>query len=371
MDVVRLGMGFRALRMRRRWTQAQLGAKAHVSRAVVCGIERGHADRVAVHTLVRVAAALDARLDIRLLWQGEGLDRLLDLRHAGLVDQVLEILSSSDWETATEVSFNVRGERGSIDILAFHAATGSLLVIEIKSVVPDMQAMLAGVDRKGRLARDLARAGLEGDISDSAAGAPRRPHGTTPSRGIRSDLPNRTSGSNGGDPPLATPTRGLDARCLVPVRCAPAGHSSSSRDGPNLKALSTQRRRARERCRIQPNDHLTSIWQESTDECPPEALLSEIRMRDRHVAARGQIHNGPTPLPGAPADPHGRPPGGESERPAVSRGPSQISEGPGGLDLLEFALDGFLVGRGTLARSTLATVSAAPLGRSVPGLPGR
>jgi hypothetical protein len=103
---------------------------------------------------VRVAAALDARLDVRLLWQGEGLDRLLDQRHARLVDQVLEILGSSAWETATEVSF--RGERGSIDILAFHLATGSLVVIEIKSVVPDIQAMLAGIDRKGRLAREIA-----------------------------------------------------------------------------------------------------------------------------------------------------------------------------------------------------------------------
>jgi hypothetical protein len=66
-------------------------------------------------------------------------------------------LASAEWLVATEVSFNLRGERGSIDILAFHPATGWLLVIEIKSVVPDMQAMLAGIDRKGRLARDIAR----------------------------------------------------------------------------------------------------------------------------------------------------------------------------------------------------------------------
>jgi hypothetical protein len=32
-----------------------------------------------------------------------------------------------------------------------------LLVIEVKSVVPDMQAMLHGIDRKGRLAREIAR----------------------------------------------------------------------------------------------------------------------------------------------------------------------------------------------------------------------
>jgi hypothetical protein len=114
-------------------------------------------DRVALHTLVRVAVALGARIDIRLLWQGKALDRLLDIAHARLVDRVLEILRSADWEVATEVSFNVRNERGSIDILAYHRVTGSLLVVEIKSVVPDMQAMLSGIDRKGRLAPEIAR----------------------------------------------------------------------------------------------------------------------------------------------------------------------------------------------------------------------
>jgi transcriptional regulator with XRE-family HTH domain len=156
MDVIRLGLGYRALRQRRRLTQGQVGAKAGVSRSVVYRIERGHADAVAVHCLVRVAAALDARIDIRLLWQGEGLDRLLDARHAQLVNRVLGILTSHGWELATEVSFNVYGERGSIDILAFHPTSRCLLVIEIKSVVPDMQSMLAGLDRKGRLATLIA-----------------------------------------------------------------------------------------------------------------------------------------------------------------------------------------------------------------------
>jgi len=157
MDVIRFGLGMRALRHRRRWTQAQLAANVNVSRSVIWRIERGQADRVSVHVLVSVAAALGARIDVRLLWQGEGLDRLLDARHASLVERVVEMLASHEWEVATEVTFNIRGERGSIDILAFHPATGSLLVIEIKSVVPDMQAMLVGIDRKGRLARDIAR----------------------------------------------------------------------------------------------------------------------------------------------------------------------------------------------------------------------
>ena len=157
MDAIRFGLGVRALRRKRRWTQNDLASKAGVSRPAVWRIERGHADRVTVHVLVRVAAALGARIDVRLLWQGEGLDRLLDAGHADLVERTLDLLATLDWLVATEVSFNLRGERGSIDILAFHPATGSLLVIEIKSVVPDMQAMLHGIDRKGRLAREIAR----------------------------------------------------------------------------------------------------------------------------------------------------------------------------------------------------------------------
>lgn len=138
-------------------SQGRLAELAGVSRSVIWRIERGRSDRVAVHTLVAVAAALGARVELRLLWQGEGLDRLLDGRHAGLVERMVGLLGSTGWEVATEVSFNIRGERGSVDILAFHRPTGSLLVIEVKSVVPDMQAMLHGIDRKGRLAREIAQ----------------------------------------------------------------------------------------------------------------------------------------------------------------------------------------------------------------------
>jgi transcriptional regulator with XRE-family HTH domain len=112
MEVIRFGLGMRALRRKRQWTQAQLGAKANVSRSAIWRIERGQADRVAVHVLARVASVLGARIDVRLLWQGEGLDRLLDAGHADLVERTLEILAASDWLVATEVSFNVRGERG-------------------------------------------------------------------------------------------------------------------------------------------------------------------------------------------------------------------------------------------------------------------
>lgn len=157
MDAVRFGLLLRALRRRRRWTQQRLADEVGVSRSAIARIEQGRGDRLTVRTLLQVASALGARVQVRLLWHGEALDRLLDERHARLVDRTLEILAQSQWETATEVSFNFYGDRGSVDILAYHRPSGSLLVIEIKSVVPDLQGMLGRLDLKARVAAELAR----------------------------------------------------------------------------------------------------------------------------------------------------------------------------------------------------------------------
>jgi hypothetical protein len=95
-------------------------------------------------------------LNVGLTWQGEALDRLLDADHAALVDVVAATLRRLDWQVAVEVSFNIRGEWGSIDVFAFHPATGVILVVEVKSVVPDLQATIFTLDRKTRLALEIA-----------------------------------------------------------------------------------------------------------------------------------------------------------------------------------------------------------------------
>jgi transcriptional regulator with XRE-family HTH domain len=157
MDQIAFGRGIRALRVRKRKRQEDLAAEAGVSRGVIVRIEQGGAANVTVATLEKVAAALGARVFCRLTWNGEGLDRLLDSAHAAIVEQVVRLLSAAGWLVATEVSFNHFGERGSIDILAFHPASRSLLVVEVKSVVPDVQATLVTLDRKERLALQVAR----------------------------------------------------------------------------------------------------------------------------------------------------------------------------------------------------------------------
>jgi hypothetical protein len=123
---------------------------------MISKIERGEIAAVHIGALRAVAGALGASLDLKLRWHGESLDRLLDEAHARLVDATVALLRDAGWEVAVEVSFSIWGERGSIDVLAWHAATSSLIVVEIKSVVPDSQAMLHGLDRKARLAPQLA-----------------------------------------------------------------------------------------------------------------------------------------------------------------------------------------------------------------------
>jgi transcriptional regulator with XRE-family HTH domain len=157
MDALRFGGDVRILRRRRGWTQQRLATEARVGRWQIVEIEAGRADRMIVETLHRVVTALGGYLSVRVLYRGEGLDRLRDRRHANLVERMVARLRRDGWEVATEVSFNVFGERGSIDILAFEPISGALLVIEVKTVVPDVGGMLATLDRKVRLAPGLAK----------------------------------------------------------------------------------------------------------------------------------------------------------------------------------------------------------------------
>jgi transcriptional regulator with XRE-family HTH domain len=156
-DLIRFGRGIRVLRLRRRWRQRDLAAAAQVSPTLVARIERGASTTIPAGKLDRVAHALGATSDLRLNWNGEALDRLLDRDHARLVELVAGKLRTLGWEVVLEATFFIRGERGSIDLLAWHAVARCVLVVEVKSVVPDIQAMLMAIDRKARLATEIAR----------------------------------------------------------------------------------------------------------------------------------------------------------------------------------------------------------------------
>jgi len=155
MDDLRIGRLFRAVRRRLRWRQADVAGRAGVSQQLVSLIEAGRLEAVTVRTLRAVAAVLGIRLPFAPQWRGGAGDALIDARHAAIVNATVAILRASGWICVLEYSFSHYGERGSVDILAWHPLLRALLIVEVKSRVFDVQALFAGVDRKARLLPQL------------------------------------------------------------------------------------------------------------------------------------------------------------------------------------------------------------------------
>jgi transcriptional regulator with XRE-family HTH domain len=156
-DLVRLGLGIRALRRRCGWRQRDLAAAAGVSQTTVSLIERGHGDRASLEAIRAIAAALDARLVLEIRWRAGDLDRLLDADHSRLSSSLVGHLRSWGWDPRVEVTYAAAGRSGSIDILAWHPATRILLVIEVKTSIASGEATLRKLDEKVRVAGGLTR----------------------------------------------------------------------------------------------------------------------------------------------------------------------------------------------------------------------
>jgi transcriptional regulator with XRE-family HTH domain len=156
MDDVRTGARFRAIRLRLAWRQVDLAARAGVSQPAVSRVERGQFDGLTLRTIRRVAGALDAEFTNQLRWRGGDLDRLVDEGHARLLGRLAVILGADRWQVRIEVSYSVYGERGSIDLLARHPATGTVLVVEVKTDLVSVEETLRKHDEKARLAKRIS-----------------------------------------------------------------------------------------------------------------------------------------------------------------------------------------------------------------------
>jgi transcriptional regulator with XRE-family HTH domain len=156
LDDQRVGALLRVLRIRRGLRQVDVSVLAGVSDQTISRIERGHIEEVSVAILRRVARALEARLEIGLRTRFGDVERLASSRHADLVEAVIAALVEWGWVAHPEVSFSLRGERGLIDILAWHPVTRTLLVIEVKTEIVDVGETVGTLDRKRRLAPEIA-----------------------------------------------------------------------------------------------------------------------------------------------------------------------------------------------------------------------
>lgn len=151
-----IGRLFRMLRYRREWTQVKAAEKARISRSVAQKIEHGDGATVSMGLVRKYAAAFDLRVDFLLVGRGAEVARLLDEEHAQIVADLAASLKRSAWIVEPEASFNVYGDRGRVDLLAYHRATKTVLVVEVKTILTHLGEMFGSMNVKQRVVGTLA-----------------------------------------------------------------------------------------------------------------------------------------------------------------------------------------------------------------------
>ena len=129
-----------------------MAGRAGLSQDTISLVERGRIDGLSLRRLRAIAAALDAELVVTIRWRAGDLDRLLDEGHAALVGRVAAWLEKLAWDVRPDVTFSIFGERGSIDLLGWHSAERTLIVVEVKTELTSIEETLRRHDAKLRLA---------------------------------------------------------------------------------------------------------------------------------------------------------------------------------------------------------------------------
>lgn len=156
-DDERTGRLLVGIRRRAGLTQRDVAAISGVPRMDIIRIEAGEAGIVRLDRARRVFAAVGGRARLALWWEGASADRIIDERHAALVERALAVFHRRGWDAAVEVSFSVFGERGSIDILGARRSVGAIAVCEVKSDLPSIEETNRTLDMKVRLGPQIAR----------------------------------------------------------------------------------------------------------------------------------------------------------------------------------------------------------------------
>jgi transcriptional regulator with XRE-family HTH domain len=155
-DDLRIGVAIRRYRERSGRRQVDIAAEVGVTRQCVSLLERGHLGSSSVHTVRAIAAAVGVDLPFAPRGRGAQFDQLIDEEHSSMVEAVVGRLAAEGWETMVEFSFNHYGDRGSVDVLAWHAARRALLVVETKSRLANLQETCRSLDTKARVVPRLA-----------------------------------------------------------------------------------------------------------------------------------------------------------------------------------------------------------------------
>lgn len=155
MHAIATGRLLRMLRIRKNWRQSDVGEKAELSPAVIGRHESGVIGSLTA--IERHAAVFRMRVDVRLIGRAGELVRLADEEHAAIVETLAAWFRSVGFAVEAEASFSEWGERGRIDLLAFDPRTGTLIIVEVKTQLLDLQDLFGALNVKERLAATVAQ----------------------------------------------------------------------------------------------------------------------------------------------------------------------------------------------------------------------
>jgi hypothetical protein len=150
-DDRRLAKASRLLRRRAGLRQVEMP-----SRWICQEIEAGRSGSLTITDVRSHFRHLDAAVYINAWWNGAALDRLIDSRHAAVVDSIVAVLTSASWRALTEYTFATHGERGAIDVFGGRDDARAVFVGEAKSEWGSIEETLRRLHVKVRLAPRLA-----------------------------------------------------------------------------------------------------------------------------------------------------------------------------------------------------------------------
>lgn len=143
------------LRLRRGWRLADVAVRARLAPATIARTE--HGSIMSLRVVHPHAAALDVRVDFRVIGRGADVARVADEEHAAIVELLARAFRSAGWQIEVEASYSEYGERGRVDLVEYDSASQILVIVEVKTELADLQELFGGLDVKRRLAPALCR----------------------------------------------------------------------------------------------------------------------------------------------------------------------------------------------------------------------
>jgi transcriptional regulator with XRE-family HTH domain len=153
-QVARLGGELRVARLRRRLTQAQLGARVGLGRTTVGAIERGRGGGHTLDTWQRLALAVDRPMRIEL--RRDARDEPADAGHLWIQELVLRLGRRAGFTGTVELPTRPLDPSRSSDVCLRDDRTRLLVLVECWNTFGDVGAAIRSTNRKLAEAAELA-----------------------------------------------------------------------------------------------------------------------------------------------------------------------------------------------------------------------